>query len=82
MTFSEKLKNYRTERGITQTQLADDIHISRSAVAKWENGLGMPNDESLSLLAEYFGISPEEKTEKKRTDTKNWLCHIRRLISI
>ncbi|MBQ3041228.1 MAG: helix-turn-helix transcriptional regulator, partial [Clostridia bacterium] len=57
MEFSEKLKELRSEKGISQAKLAADIHISRSAVAKWENGLGLPNDESLKLLADYFGIT-------------------------
>lgn len=57
MEFSEKLKELRSEKGISQAKLAADIHISRSAVAKWENGLGLPNDESLKLLAEYFCVS-------------------------
>ena len=60
MTFSEKLKQLRSQKGVSQTQLAADIHISRSAVAKWENGLGMPNDASLQLLAAYFGVSVED----------------------
>ena len=51
MEFSEKLRQLRNEKGISQTKLAADIHISRSAVAKWENGLGLPNDDSLKLLA-------------------------------
>ena len=42
MEFSEKLKELRSEKGISQAKLAADIHISRSAVAKWENGLGLP----------------------------------------
>ena len=50
MEFSEKLKELRMQKGISQTKLAEDIHISRSAVAKWENGLGLPNDEYLQLL--------------------------------
>lgn len=57
MEFCDKLKELRAEKGISQTTLAADIHISRSAVAKWENGLGLPNDESLKLLSEYFGVS-------------------------
>lgn len=57
MEFSEKLKDLRSEKGVSQAKLAEDIHISRSAVAKWENGLGLPNDESLKLLAQYFGVS-------------------------
>ena len=39
MEFCDKLKELRTEKGISQTKLAADIHISRSAVAKWENGV-------------------------------------------
>lgn len=57
MEFHEKLRVLRGKKGISQAKLAEDIHISRSAVAKWENGLGLPNDESLKLLAEYFGVS-------------------------
>jgi len=60
MEFSEKLKELRMQKGISQTKLAEDIHISRSAVAKWENGLGLPNDESLKMLAEYFSVSISE----------------------
>lgn len=57
MDFSHKLKELRKARGISQVELADALHVSRSAVAKWENGLGMPGKESLSILADYFGVS-------------------------
>lgn len=67
MEFCDKLKELRTEKGISQTKLAADIHISRSAVAKWENGLGLPNDESLKLLSEYFGVSIEDLLPDKPT---------------
>lgn len=56
MEFGARLKELRAEKGVSQAKLAADIHISRSAVAKWENGLGLPNDESLRMLAEYFDI--------------------------
>lgn len=39
MEFSKKLRELRLQRGISQTKLAADIHISRSAVAKWETDL-------------------------------------------
>ena len=57
MEFNEKLKALRTQRGITQTQLAEAIFVSRSAVAKWENGLGLPSEESMTALQNYFGVS-------------------------
>lgn len=56
MEFSEKLRELRLQKNVSQAKLAADIHISRSAVAKWENGLGLPNDDSLKMLAEYFGV--------------------------
>ena len=67
MEFCDKLKELRAEKSVSQTKLAADIHISRSAVAKWENGLGLPNDESLKLLSEYFGISIDEMLPDKPT---------------
>lgn len=60
MEFKNKLKELRIKAGITQKELAQKIYVSRSAVARWENGLGLPGDESLKLLAEYFNIGASE----------------------
>lgn len=68
MEFSEKLKELRSEKGISQAKLAADIHISRSAVAKWENGLGLPSDESLKMLSEYFGVGIGELLPDKSNE--------------
>lgn len=70
MEFSEKLKQLRQKKGISQARLAEEIHISRSAVAKWENGLGLPNEESLKLLAEFFEIDVLEfLPDKEKEET-------------
>ena len=60
MEFKDKLKDLRVKAGITQKELAQKIYVSRSAVARWENGLGLPGDESLKLLAEYFNVGASE----------------------
>lgn len=60
MQFNEKLKKLRAEKGISQSELAEKIYVSRSAVAKWENGLGLPSEESLTLIAEYFNTDKSE----------------------
>lgn len=65
MDFATLLKKLRTERGLSQAALAKEIYVSRSAVAKWENGLGVPGDESLHLLADFFEISPAELMPNK-----------------
>ena len=59
MEFSNKLKTLRKEKGISQQTLADAIFVSRSAVAKWENGLGLPSRESMAALCNFFQISED-----------------------
>ena len=68
MEFSQRLRQLRAQKGISQARLAEEIHISRSAVAKWENGLGLPGEESLKFLAEYFGMSVAELISDKETE--------------
>lgn len=60
MEFKAKLKSLRTQKGITQQELADIVFTSRSTVAKRENGLSIPNEQSLQLLADYFGVERSE----------------------
>ena len=55
MEFKDKLKQLRKEKGLTQQQLADAIFVSRSTVAKWENGLGLPSPDSMSALEQFLG---------------------------
>lgn len=68
MQFNEKLKELRLKKGISQAELAEKIFVSRSAVAKWENGLGLPGDDSLNRLAEFFGVEREEFYSDKTTE--------------
>ena len=69
MQFHERLKQLRKERGFTQEELAERLHVSRSAVAKWENGLGLPSDDSLKDIAEYFNVTREELLADRETQT-------------
>ncbi len=71
MSFSQKLKELRTQKNLSQSDLAKAIFVSRSAVAKWENGLGIPNDSNLQVLSEYFGVS--EETLLDRQDLKEYV---------
>ena len=60
MELKDKLKQLRKEHGLTQAQLAEKIFVSRSTVAKWENGLGLPAQDSMQALQTLFGIEIEE----------------------
>ncbi|MDE7161875.1 MAG: helix-turn-helix domain-containing protein, partial [Anaeroplasmataceae bacterium] len=60
MEFKDKLKKMRTEKNLTQDALAKILFVSRSAIAKWEAGLGLPASDSLENLCSYFSVSKEE----------------------
>lgn len=65
MTIGSKIKLLRTNKGITQEQLADKLHISGQAVSKWENETSSPDITILPAVAEYFGITMDELFDYK-----------------
>ncbi len=60
MTFGEKLQQHRKEKGLTQTQLAERVGISKNTVINYENGKTYPTDRSIyGRLAEVLGVDPD-----------------------
>ena len=51
------IKTLRTENGMTQAALADNLHVTDKAVSKWERGLSIPDIGIIPRLAEIFDIS-------------------------
>lgn len=39
MTISDRIRELRRKRGMSQEELAEQIGISRQAVSKWESGV-------------------------------------------
>lgn len=54
MEFKDRLKELREIRGISQMQLAKELKLSQSAVAKWELGKTEPTASAIIALAKYF----------------------------
>lgn len=54
------LRRLRTQRGMTQKQLAQRISLSDKTISKWERGLGCPDLSVLPELAALFGITLED----------------------
>lgn len=86
MTFGEKLKKIRTDRNLTQEELAEKIFVTRTAVSKWESGKGYPNIDSLKEIANFFGVtidallSSEEVLTIAEADTKKSRDHLYSLV--
>ncbi len=60
MIFSERLKKEREKKGWSQAELAEQIHVSRQSVSKWETGKNYPSIEVIIDLSDLFGITIDE----------------------
>ena len=69
--IGELIRALRTERKLTQLQLAQLLHVSDRTVSKWERGLGCPELTLLSDLSRVFGVDLESLLagELKRNPT-------------
>ncbi len=60
MEFNKKLQELRKQKGLTQEDLAEMLHVSRTAISKWESGRGYPNIDSLKAIATLFSVTIDE----------------------
>ena len=57
MTLGQTIKYYRTKFNLSQSELGDQIGVSRQAVTKWETDAGIPDINNIQSLAKLFQIS-------------------------
>lgn len=86
MKLHEKLAALRTEKGLSQQELAELLHIARQSVSRWEVGDAIPTVENLRFLARLYGVTvdslldddlppqPSAVPSPKKYLTKRALC--------
>ena len=57
MDISAAIKKLRSDRGLTQQDIADAVGVSKVAVGQWESGKSIPRRENLEALSKRYGIS-------------------------
>lgn len=57
--IADRIKTLREKAGLTQTQLAKRLGISRSAVNSWEMSLSTPSSIYLVELSRIFSVSTD-----------------------
>ena len=66
MTLGERLKMYRTQKGLSQEKIAEMLDVSRQAVTKWEAGQTTPSSDNLIALANLYDVSLDELIGKNK----------------
>ena len=60
MQYYEKLKELRMQNNMSQEQLAEQLHVTRQTVSKWEQGINQPDIFTLKQYATIFNITLDE----------------------
>ncbi len=59
MSLQEKLLELRKKNGLTQSDLAERLNVSRQAISRWEVGAAVPSTDNLKILSELYGVSAD-----------------------
>ncbi len=76
--IGSNIKKLRTEKGLTQKELADRLFVSAQAVSRWEHNEVEPSLGTIAEMAKIFGVSTDailgigqpEDTEEKQQEKK------------
>ena len=58
-SLADRIRMIRESHDMTQSQLAKELHITRSAVNGWEMGLSVPSTQCIVEIAKLFNISTD-----------------------
>ena len=68
-----KIRELRISKKLTQQELADELHVTKQAISKWEKGKSVPDITSVELLSSFFGVSADylinDSIEAAKTET-------------
>ncbi len=67
-TFGGFVAACRREKGMTQAELAEKLHVTDKAVSRWERGVGFPDIATLEPLAAALEVSVLELMKSERIE--------------
>ncbi len=65
MDLPEKLVDARKKKKFTQSQLAQELQVTRQTVLRWEHGTALPSMDSLRRLSKLYGVSLDYFIDEK-----------------
>lgn len=86
--MNENIKTIRKNKGMTQEEMASQLHVTRQTISKWEKGLSVPDADMLMRMAEILDVSVAEllgadRVEQQQMDAVvEQLCRINEQLAI
>ena len=68
--IAANIKNLRKEKGMSQEQFAQALHVTRQTVSAWERGLSLPGLDTLGQIAWVLEVEPERLLYGKKKEEK------------
>ncbi len=68
MRLGETIYRLRTQKNMSQGDLADALEVSRQSISKWENNSAVPELEKLVRMSQLFGVSLDELVLDKKAE--------------
>lgn len=68
MNLGEHIYNLRSQRNLSQGDLADTLGVSRQSISKWENNSAVPELDKLVKLSEVFNVTLDELVTGKHPE--------------
>lgn len=56
--FCERLKELRIDKKLSAVALGKALGVSDTTILRWENGTMSPSIDSIILICQYFGVTP------------------------
>ena len=57
--IAEQIRLLRREKGMSQEQFAQALHVTRQTVSAWERGIALPSLDTLGQIAQVLDVEPE-----------------------
>ena len=70
--FSQNLQKIRSEKNLSQEQLADKIGVSRQTISAWESGKASPELDKITAISKLFSVSIDELVGEIETEASNF----------
>ena len=69
--IADRLKSLREQKGLTQSEVARELGVTRSCVNAWEMGISVPSTQYIVALSLFFKVSSDYLLEIPKNATVN-----------